>query len=86
MYWLSMMGIAMAWVGLAQLLDRLDVGQKLLADHLDRLTVQRVLPALGFTLQIVSTRPGHALAPSLLVPLDTVTLLAKGLESKSCKA
>ena len=69
---LRMMGVAMAWVALAQLLDCLDVGQKLLADHLDRLTVQRNLSAFGFALQVVSARPGPALAPSLLVPLDTV--------------
>ncbi len=69
---LGVMGVAMARVPLAQLVDGLDIGQKLLANHLDRLAVQRVLPPLGFALQVVSARPGHPCAARLPVPLDTI--------------
>ena len=47
---LGMVRVAMARVALAQLLDGLDVGEELLADHLDGLAVQRKLSAFGFPL------------------------------------
>jgi hypothetical protein len=69
---LGMVGVAMARVRLTQLLDGLDIGEKLLADHLDRLTVQRVLPALGLPLQVVAVRPAGLLASRRSVALDAV--------------
>jgi hypothetical protein len=65
-------GIAVLRVGLTQLLDILDVGEKLLADHLDRLAMQRVLHTFGCALQVVSARPTGPLASSLLMTPDTV--------------
>ena len=68
----GVVGIAMARVAWAQLFDGLDVGEKLVADHLDGLAVQRKLSALGFALQLVSVRPAHALASRGLVTANTV--------------
>src|SRR5260370_8165607 len=69
---LGMVGVAMARVAWAQLLDGLDVGEKLLADHLDRLAMQGVLCTFGCALQLVSARPTGPLASSLLLTPATV--------------
>src|SRR5260370_2069433 len=69
---LGMVGVAMARVAWAQLLDGLDVGEKLLADHLDRLAMQGVLCTFGCALQLVSARPTGPLASSLLMTTDKV--------------
>ena len=55
---LGVVRVAVTRVARTQLVDGLDIGKKLVTDHLDRLTMQRKLPALGFPLQVVSARPG----------------------------
>jgi hypothetical protein len=69
---LGVVGIAMARVALAELLDGLDIGEELLADQLDRLAVQAVLPTFGFPMQVVAVWPTALLAAGLLVTLEAV--------------
>ena len=69
---LGVVGVTMARVALAQLLDGLDVGEELLTDQLDRLAVQRKLPTLGFPLQVVAIWPAAALCSRDLVALEAV--------------
>src|SRR5260370_33036827 len=69
---LGMVGVAMARVAWAQLLDGLDVGEKLLADHLERLAMQGVLCTFVCALQLVSARPTGPLASGLLMTPHTV--------------
>src|SRR5258708_13437258 len=69
---LGMVRIAMAWVRLTQLFDGLDIGEKLLADHLNGLAVQRKRSALGFALQVVLARPTGPLCSRGAVTADTV--------------
>ncbi len=83
---LGMVGVAMARVAWAQLLDRFDIGQKLLADHLDRLAMQRKRSTFGFALQLVSARPGHALASRGSVTADTVHPDASGFHLRGFEA
>lgn len=83
---LRMVGIAVPRVRLTQLLDGLDIGEKLLADQLDGLTVQRKLPALGFSLQVVAVRPTDPLCSGALVPADTIHPDASGFQLRSFEA
>jgi hypothetical protein len=77
---LGVVGIAVPRVRLTQLLDCLDIGEKLLAGHLNGLAVQRKLPALGFSLQVVAVWPTGPLASRGLVTADTVHPDARGFQ------
>jgi hypothetical protein len=73
-------------IRLTQLLDGLDIGEKLLADHLDGLAVQCKLPTLGFTLQVVAVGPTGTLASRGLVTADTVPPDARGFQLRGSQS
>jgi hypothetical protein len=79
-------GVAVARVALARPLESLDVGEKLLANHLDGLAAQRKLPTLGFALQVVAVRPTGPLCSRGLVTANAVHPDARGFQLRGSQA
>jgi hypothetical protein len=77
---LGVMGVAVKGVGEAQVFACLDVGEELVADQLDRLAMQAILPTFGFPLQIVTIWPGRPLISCILMPLEAVPPDPRGFQ------
>jgi hypothetical protein len=65
-----LVGIAYFPIGFAQLTGSVHIGQELVADHLDRLTVERKT-AFGSLLEVLTIRPAGMLLPGRQMPIPT---------------